>query len=220
MGNPPYNAVQVSFNDANPVDKYPDLDKKIAETWGDTEVKKRSTQYDMYKRFLKWASERIRNSGLVVFVSNNSFLDAKSDDGFRRSVYEEFDYIYTVNLKGNARTSGEERQRQAGNVFRDTIMVGITISFFIKTGECKSEIHYAEIDDYLKSKDKLKWLADNSLSTLQLNQIVPDEDAVWLNQTNNDFNHLVSVVNYSNSIFDVLSYGSQSNRDEWVYDFS
>ena len=58
---------------------------------------------------------------MVVFVSNNSFLDAKSDDGFRRSVYEEFDCIYTVNMKGNARLSGDERRKQAGNIFRDTI---------------------------------------------------------------------------------------------------
>ncbi len=221
MGNPPYNAVQVSFNDANPADKYPDLDKKIEETYvKNSTVGNKDKQYDMYKRFLKWASERIKNNGMVIFVSNNSFLDAKSDDGFRRSVFEEFDYIYTVNLKGNARTSGEERRKQKGNVFRDTIKVGVTISFFIKTGEEKSEIRYTEIADYMKSEAKLKWLADNSLSTLQLREIVPDEDAVWLNQTDNDFKKLVPIVSdKENSIFGVLSMGLASNRNEWVYDF-
>ncbi len=219
LGNPPYNAIQVSFNDANPADKYPDIDQKIEKTWSNTNVKKGSTKYDMYKRFLKWSSERIKKNGMVVFISNNSFLDAKSDDGFRRAVYEEFDYIYTVNLKGNARTSGELRREQAGNVFRDTIKVGITISFFVKTSENKSEIHYTEIDNYLKSEEKLKWLADNSLSTLSLRQIMPDKEANWLNQTNNDFDELVPVVNDVNSVFKKFSYGSQSNRDEWVYDF-
>ena len=221
LGNPPYNAVQVSFNDANPADKYPDIDAKIAETYiENSTVGNKDKQYDMYKRFLKWASERIKNNGMVVFVSNNSFLDAKSDDGFRRSVFEEFDYIYTVNLKGNARTSGELRRKQGGNVFRDTIKVGITISFFIKTGEGISEIQYCEVDDCLKSVNKLKWLEDNSLSTLPLRQIEPDKDAIWLNQTDNDFDELVPIVSDNeNSIFRMLSMGLASNRNEWVYDF-
>ena len=220
MGNPPYNALQVSFNDANPADKYPDIDQKIEETWSNTNVKKGSTKYDMYKRFLKWSSERIKKNGMVVFISNNSFLDAKSDDGFRRAVYDEFDYIYTVNLKGNARTSGGLRREQAGNVFRDTIKVGITISFFVKTGENKSEIHYTEIDNYLKSEEKLKWLADNSLSTLSSREIMPDKEANWLNQTNNDFDELVPVVtDDENSLFELLSMGTMSSKDDWVYSF-
>ena len=221
LGNPPYNAVQANFHDNNQAEKYQDIDTKIEETYGkDTDVKNQNQKYDMYKRFLRWASDRIKNSGMVVFVSNNSFLNAKSNDGLRRSVFEEFDYIYTVNLKGNARTAGEDRRKQAGNVFRDTIKVGIAVSFFIKTGECQSEIHYAEIDDYLKSEEKLKWLANNSLSTLPLKQIVPNKDAIWLNQTNNDFDELIPVVSDAeNSVFGSLVSGSKSHRDEWVYDF-
>ena len=174
----------------------------------------------MYIRFMKWSSERIKNSGgMVVFVSNNSFLDGKANSGFRKSVYKEFDYIYTVNLKGNARTSGDERRKQAGNVFRDTIKVGITISFFLKTGERKSEIQYAEVGDCLKSDQKLKWLADNSLYTLSLRRIVPDEDGIWLNQTDNDFDELTPLINEENAIFGEITSGSKSHRDEWVYDF-
>jgi len=211
----------VSFNDANPADKYPDIDRKITETYvARSAVLNKHKQYDMYKRFLKWSSERIKEHGMVVFVSNNSFLDAKANDGFRRSVFEEFDYIYTVNLKGNARTSGEERRKQKGNVFRDTIKVGIAISFFIKTGEGRSELQYAEVADYLQSGEKLKWLADNSLSTLQMRKIVPDKDAIWLNQTDNDFNDLVPMINDKHSVFGLLSMGNTTSRDDWVYDFN
>ena len=222
LGNPPYNAVQVSFNDANPADKYPDIDKKIEETYvRNSTVGNKDKQYDMYKRFLKWASERIKENGMVVFVSNNSFLDAKSDDGFRRSVFEEFDYIYTVNLKGNARLSGDAWKREGAKIFGQGARVGIAISFFIKTRKNHSELQYIEIDDYVKDRaDKLKWLANNSLSTLQLRQIVPDEDAVWLNQTDNNFDELVPIVSEEeNSVFGLLSMGLASNRNEWVYDF-
>ena len=221
LGNPPYNAVQVSFNDANPADKYPDIDAKIAETYiENSTVGNKDKQYDMYKRFLKWASERIKNNGMVVFVSNNSFLDAKSDDGFRRSVFEEFDYIYTVNLKGNARLSGEAWRLEGGKIFGQGARVGVAISVFMKTGENNSEIQYAEIDDCVSRENKLKWLEDNSLSTLPLRQIEPDKDAIWLNQTDNDFDELVPIVSDNeNSIFRMLSMGLASNRNEWVYDF-
>ena len=219
IGNPPYNAVQTNFNDANAADKYPDIDKKIRESYmKNAKVGNKNQQFDMYKRFLKWSSERIKGQGMVVFVSNNSFLSAKSDDGFRRSVYDEFDYIYTVNLKGNARLAGDVRRREAGNVFGSKARVGVAMSFFIKTGENKSKIQYAEIDDYMKRKDKLKWIADNSLSSLQLREIVPNEDADWLNQTNNDFDELVPVTSKEeNSLFGLISLGSSSTRDEWVY---
>ena len=221
MGNPPYNAVQVSFNDANPANKYLDIDKKIEDTYVKRSmVGNKDKQYDMYKRFLKWASERIKNNGMVVFVSNNSFLDAKSDDGFRRSVYEEFDCIYTVNMKGNARLSGDAWKREGGKIFGQGARVGVAISFFIKTGKNHSEIQYAEVDNYVDREAKLKWLANNSLFTLDRLHIIPDEDAVWLNQTNNDFDRLIPIASQEeDSIFEALSMGIASNRNEWVYDF-
>ena len=217
LGNPPYNAVQVSFNDANPADKYPDIDKKIEENWGETNVKKRSTQYDMYKRFLRWSTDRIKNHGMVVFISNNSFLDAKSDDGFRRSVYEEFDYIYIVNLKGNQNI--QTWRREGGKIFGIRAKIGISIYFLIKTGEEKSQIHYTEVEDYASRENKLKWLADNSLSTLSLRTIVPDENAIWLNQTDNDFDELVPTIFEKESIFKISSQGLMTSRDAWVYGF-
>lgn len=220
LGNPPYNAVQVSFNESNPSDKYGDIDAKIADTYvKNSTVRNIASKYDMYLRFMKWASERIKNNGMVVFVSNNSFLDAKSNDGFRRSVFEEFDYIYVVNLKGNARLAGDAWKQEGGKIFGHGARVGVAISFFIKTGEKESKIQYAEVDDCVNRVDKLKWIADNSISTLKLQSITPNADAIWLNQTDNDFDALVPVVHNENAIFSMFSYGSKSNRDDWVYSF-
>lgn len=220
LGNPPYDAVQASFNDTNPAEKYPEIDQQIAETFiKQSKTSNKHKQYDMYKRFFKWSSERIKNNGIIAFVSNNSFLDAKANDGFRRSVYDEFDYIYAINLKGNARSYGDERQRQSGNVFRDTVKVGISISFFIKTGESKSELNYAEVPDYMKSAEKLNWLAKNSVDTLQFKKITPDSNAVWLNQTNSDFDKLIPLVDDPCSLFDFKLLGPTTGKDDWVYDF-
>ena len=33
----------------------------------------------MYKRFIRWASDRLADYGIIGFVSNNGFLDAGDD---------------------------------------------------------------------------------------------------------------------------------------------
>lgn len=222
IGNPPYNAVQTSFNNANPADKYDHLDKKIQQSYYKTsDATNKNKSFDMYKRFLKWSSDRIKGNGMVVFISNNSFLDAKADNGIRRSLYDEFDHIYVVNLKGNARLAGDAWRREGGKLFGGQARVGICISFFIKTGDGHSEIQYTEVEDYAKRETKLKWLDANSIQDLDLKEIIPDSEAIWLNQTNNNFEELCPVLpgKFNESIFIDYSLGVTTAKDEWVYDF-
>ena len=222
IGNPPYNAVQANFNNVNPSDMYPHIDKKIQEDYsGRSRVQGKIKSQDMYKRFLKWASERIKGKGLVAFVSNNSFLDAKADDGVRRALYDEFDYIYVINTKGKSRdVSGEEAYTEGENVFN--VRVGISISFFIKTGENYSEIQYTDIGDHMKRKEKLTWLNEHTISTLKFKKIIPNKNAIWLNQTNNNFYTLPPVVSkeIKESIFKISIPGISTAKDDWVYDFN
>jgi len=222
IGNPPYNAVQTSFNNANPADKYDHLDKKIRKSYYESSsAANRNKSFDMYKRFLKWSSDRINGNGMVVFISNNSFLDAKADDGIRRALYKEFDHIYVVNLKGNARLAGDAWRREGGKLFGGRARVGVCISFLIKTGEGSSEISYAEVDDYATRNAKLEWLKYNTLQTLGLVKIIPDQDAVWINQTDNDYGKLCPVLPdyFTESIFKDYTLGVMAAKDDWTYDF-
>ena len=57
------------------------------------------------------------NGGIIRFISNGAWLDGNSTDGFRKSLEKEFTSIYVFNLRGNARTSGELRQKEGGGVF-------------------------------------------------------------------------------------------------------
>ena len=52
-------------------------------------------------RFIRWSMDRLEENGIVAFITNSSFLDSKSFDGFRKSVEEEFDTIYIIDLKGD-----------------------------------------------------------------------------------------------------------------------
>ena len=225
IGNPPYNAIQASFNNANPADKYNHIDEGVRHKYyKNVQIRNKGKSFDMYKRFLKWSSDRIDGNGMVVFISNNSFLDAKADSGVRRALYNEFDYIYVVNLKGNARLCGDAWRREGGKLFGGQARVGVCISFFIKNGDRHSKIQYAEVADYMDLKEKLRWLDDNTVLKLEskkeLKEIVPDKNSVWLNQTDSNFQDLVPVVSSSNTqaIFGACALGVGTAKNDWVYD--
>ena len=113
IGNPPYNDSQSNWNERNPNRTYFAVDKRIRETYIKEGTAQRTHQYDMYKRFLRWASDRLDNDGIVGFITNRRYIDAQQDDGFRRVVAREFGNVYIVDLGGDVRKNG-----RVGNVLR------------------------------------------------------------------------------------------------------
>ena len=59
--------------------------------------------YDMYARFYRWSMDRIDENGLIAFITNNSFVNTRTFDGFRKSIQDEFDFAYIVDFGGNIR---------------------------------------------------------------------------------------------------------------------
>jgi len=229
IGNPPYNAKQQNYNYQNSNRPYPEIDKRVKETY----IKQGTAQnkivvYDMYTRFLRWASDRLDKNGVIAFVSNNSFLDGQAFDGFRKIVAKEFNEIYVVNMKGNAHASGEERRRQAGNVFHNQIRVGIAIYFLVrKAGEKGCRIFYNEVLDFTTAQEKLAYLRESKLADLKFEHITPDKKYNWINKTDNDFDTFIPLATKeakarlgTGAIFELFSAGVKSQRDEWIYDFS
>mgnify|MGYP001059233767 FL=1 len=239
IGNPPYNANQKSENDNNKNKVYIDLDKRIKDTYINLSSAQKTKQYDMYKRFIRWASDRIKSEddGIIAFITNNAYLDSRQDDGFRRSVQKEFDYIYIIDLKGNAR---KRNKSEGGNVFN--IQTGVAIMFLIKKGvsekqnkinplnQKKANIKYYNIGDFLSGDKKLMSLQQD-ISFFDFEDIIPDNKGQWLNQTNNDFyehtalidknvkNQKVGKAIEQKAIFKLFTLGVSTNRDNWAYDF-
>ncbi|MGL4944120.1 MAG: DEAD/DEAH box helicase family protein [Thermoguttaceae bacterium] len=133
IGNPPYSAGQRSENDANKNTKYNTLDKRIADTYArhSTAVLKNSV-YDSYIRAIRWASDRIGDKGVIGFVTNGSFIDGNAMDGLRKCLAEDFTDIYIFNCRGNARTSGEQRRKEKGNVFDAGTRTPVAITILVK----------------------------------------------------------------------------------------
>src|SRR6185295_18339483 len=230
IGNPPYNANQRNENENNKNKVYEDIDKRIKETYIKNSTAQKTKQYDMYVRFFRWASDRLADNGILAFITNNSFIDAKGFDGFRKVAAQEFNTIYVINLKGNAYTSGERRKKEGGNVFNDQIRVGVAIYFMVKNEqETGCKIFYNEIEDYVRAEEKKSYLHQNKLQNLEFRHIVPDKNNNWINISESDFEDLLPLANKATklaknpeeerAIFKLFSNGVVTSRDEWVYDF-
>lgn len=232
IGNPPYNANQQNENDNNKNRAYPHIDGLIKRSFVKLSTAQKTKVYDMYARFFRWASDRLHDDGIIAFVTNRSFIDSRTFDGFRRYVAEEFDEIYLVDLGGDVRAN-PKLSGTKNNVFG--IQTGVAISFFVrkqlgkkKKRDCK--IHYVRRPEMETAEDKLSWLADVKASEIAYEKTIPDEKANWIGQTENDWDTLISVCDkktkltnrssQERSIFKLHSLGIVTNRDDWTYSFS
>ncbi|GLP17240.1 hypothetical protein HpBGD69_15260 [Helicobacter pylori] len=124
---------------------------------------------------------------------NGSFIDSKSADGFRKCVAKDFAHLYVLNLRGNARTSGEERKKEGDGIFDSGSRVTIAIIFFVKDKSVTNNtIHYYDIGDYLKREAKLNLLANfENLDSVPFEKITPNNKGDWINQRNDGFDKLI-----------------------------
>lgn len=229
--NPPYSSGQNNANDNNQNEKYPKLDERIAETYvKNSSGTNKNSIYDSYIRAIRWASDRVKDSGVIAFVSNGSFIDGNAADGLRKCLVGEFSKLYVYNLRGNARTSGETRKREAGNVFGGGSRTPVTICVLVKdpshTGE--AVLHYRDIGDYLSREEKLDIIAqEGSIAHTEWEVIVPNEAADWINQRDEKYDTYQPIGDKATKgkpntpgVFQLYSNGLKSNRDPWVYNFS
>lgn len=232
IGNPPYSVGQNSANDNAKNLKYVHLDKRIADTYVNaTTDKGRTVQslYDSYIKAFRWASDRIaqmKDGGIVAFISNGAWLDSNSGEGFRKCIQDEFTSIYVLNLRGNARTQGEQRRKESGNVFGEGTRTPITITFLVKNpaDQGKATIHYHDIGDYLTREQKLKMVRDfRSISKVEWQTIQPNEKNDWINLRDGVFDSNIIIGDKKEkktAFFSIFSAGDITHRDVWCYDSS
>ena len=194
IGNPPYNANQQNENDNNKNRVYPAIDRRISQTYIKESTAQKTKQYDMYKRFIRWASDRLEDDGIVGFITNRAYLDTRQDDGFRQVAAQEFTDIYILDLGSDVRRN-PKISGTTHNVFG--IQTGVAIGFFVrekaKLGKCG--IHYTRRDDAELAVDKLAYLRDATIDGIEFDRITPDAKAYWLDQSDSGFEELLPLAN-------------------------
>ncbi|GAA8430373.1 hypothetical protein HpNP52_20960 [Helicobacter pylori] len=228
IGNPPYSAGAKSANDNNQNLSHPELEKRVTEKYGKNSTSRNvgKTTRDTLIQSIYMAGELLKDKGVIGFVVNGGFIDSKSADGFRKCVAKEFAHLYVLNLRGNARTSGEERKKEGDGIFDSGSRATIAIVFFVKdTSVPNNTIFYYEVEDYLTREAKLNKLANfEDLESVPFEKITPNDKGDWINQREDGFEKLIPLKRdkklQNPSVFDINSSGVVTNRDPWVYNFS
>lgn len=236
IGNPPYSAGQTSANDNNPNTEYPHLNSRIRKTYAERSTATlKNALYDSYIRAIRWASDRIGNSGVIGFVTNAGFLDSNSADGMRKCLADEFSRLYIFHLRGNGRTSGERCRKEGHPLFaahggKGGSLTPIAIILLIKNPaiQQRGEIYFHDIGDYMSRKQKLEKVSGfGSIAGIDeadgWREITPDQHGDWLKQRDDGFGSFVGLGSKQGEtigLFENFSNGVKTNRDAWVYNFS
>ena len=167
LGNPPYS---VSSSNAS-------KDEKGNKTWiGELidDYKKGLNERkinldDDYIKFIRYGQSMIEKngSGILAYISNNSFIDGITHRQMRRELLGSFDSIYILDLHGNSKKKeitpdGDKDE----NVF--DIMQGVSIGLFIKRANSSSakmgEVKHFDL--FGRRKNKYSFLKNQNLKSI------------------------------------------------------
>jgi predicted helicase len=232
IGNPPYSSGQTNANDNNQNVSYERLDKTISETYAaQSSATLQRNLYDSYIRAIRWASDRIGDSGVIGYVTNASFLETSYADGLRKCLADEFSSLYIFHLRGNQRTSGELSRKEGGKIFGSGSRAPIAISLLVKNSKSTQcgKIYFHDIGDYLSTEEKLEKIAlFSSINGIEdiggWKAISPNEHGDWLGQRDDTFSSFIGIGDKKDklavSLFDNYSNGVVTSRDAWCYSHS
>ena len=178
---------------------------------------------DDYIKFIRYGQHFIdkNGSGILAYISNNSFIDGVTHRQMRKNLLETFDKIYILDLHGNSRkleTSPDGSIDQ--NVF--DIMAGVSINIFIKTKEKKANelgrvFHY---DLYGRRDYKYAFLSNTQFSEVAWNELFFQKPTFFF--VPKDFQN---IENYNSGfkldeVFPFNNSGFETAKDSFIIKFS
>lgn len=172
IGNPPYRGESTNKGDwiMNLIEDY----KK--EPGGKEKLKEQNSKFlnDDYVKFLRYGQHFIEKngSGVLGFINPHGFLDNPTFRGMRWHLLKTYDKIYSIDLHGNTKKKETAPDGSADiNVFN--IEQGVSINFFIKTGEKRTnelgKVFHCDL--YGKRDFKYDFLVKNSLKSTPYNEV-------------------------------------------------
>jgi predicted helicase len=215
MGNPPYSVS--SSNKSTWIHNLIDIYKK--------DLNERNIQplSDDYIKFIRLGQHFIdkNGSGILAYISNNSFIDGITHRQMRKSLLETFDKIYILDLHGsNKKNETDIGGGKDENVF--DIMQGVSINIFVKTG-FKAVNDLAEVyqfDYFGKRKTKYDRLETESLTSILWNKIAYHEPNYFFVPKNFDAQQNYDDGFSITELFCTYSSGITTERDHLTIKFN
>ena len=232
IGNPPYSGGQKSANEDNKNISHPELEARVKNTYIKRAPKGNTRGlYNSYVKAIRWASDRIGDSGVIGFVSPSSWISGNSEAGIRACLQEEFTDIWCFDLGGDVKSAN---WREAGaKPFGGGSTVGVAITILVKNPQkTKHMVQYKKIKLIQKTEDLHKEIKNiSSIARTPDWEFIPDNPHHdWVNrrdEADDEFRNHMPVgnkdtkhSNTSNVMFSLFSNGLKTRRDNWVYNTS
>ncbi len=168
LGNPPY-----SVSSSN---KGEWINKLMADYKKDLREQNIQPLSDDYIKFLRLGQYYIEKnkSGILAFITNNSFIDGIIHRQMRKSLMETFDKIYIFDLHGNSRkkeTAADGSKDE--NVF--DIMQGVSINIFVKKDDNQHQCEIFHSELYGSRADKYAFLNEHNFSDIPWKKVESKE---------------------------------------------
>ena len=168
---------------------------------------------DDYIKFLKYGQTILdkSSSGILAYITNNSYIDGVSHRRIRESLLGTFDNIYVLDLHGNVMK--QEKTLEGGkdeNVF--DITQGVSICIFVKKkGIKKSVKHY----DLMGSRAyKYDYLLSHRIENMQWSEITPKTPEYLFIPYRYDLKESYSEGFKVSDLFEIYNSGIQTKCDE------
>jgi predicted helicase len=228
IGNPPYNAWQQDYNARNANRPYERVDYRIGQTYRRlSRAQNTNSLSDMYVRFWRWASDRLKQDGVIAMITNRNFIEKIAFDGFRLSVAEEFAEAWIMDLGGDVRAN-PKLSGTTHNVFG--IQTGVAIAFFVRKAAAKGfKLYYARRPEEEVASDKLAFLDSmEDFGRLDTASLKPDSKGNWLSGDHPDWANYLPLADPTMgtsdahgariaSVFRLSSNGVETHRDDWLW---
>ena len=231
--NPPYLAGQHKYGDQIRKTEYPDLNTRIKSTYmKKSDMVNNVSLYDSYIRALRYASDRIGDSGIIAMITNAGFLKSGPGAGIRASLSEEFDEIWCLDLLGKKGVMGHGRNifEYAGNSGGTTVNTAILILVKKPTKKGACVIKYSKLGtEYYSGESKRNRVKElGSIKGIRYWTIIkPDKYHDWLDQRGESFSKYTALGDRGvkggkggTAIFKTYSRGLATGRDAWAYNSS
>ena len=166
IGNPPYSVSSTNKSEW--------IQNLIADYKKDLNERKINLDDD-YIKFIRFGQHFIdkNGEGVLAYISNNSFIDGITHRQMRKHLLESFDKIYILDLHGNAKKKEVAPDGSTDeNVF--DIMQGVSINLLIKSNKKRKIGEVLHYNLYGKREDKYESLVQNSLKTINWNNLQYD----------------------------------------------
>ena len=212
LGNPPYSGHSANKGEwiGTLVRDYYFVD---GEPIGERNSKWLQDDYVKFIRFGQWRIDRTR-SGVLAFITNNSYLDAPTFRGMRSSLLKSFDRIYVLNLHGSSKRVSNRNGQRDENVF--DIQQGVSIVILIKEDTASTEASVFYYDLQGTRSTKYNWLQQNEIYNLDWQTVVPKAPYYFLVESNTEYETEYIGLNRITDAIPVYSVGIVTGQDKKV----